>query len=92
MRRIRFTRKDVERMLEAGVLEGRRFELIEGELVEKMGQNPLHIYVLRILQAWLTGIFGTRVQSLLSRPHRMIASSACLSPICAFWPMPGLNT
>jgi hypothetical protein len=37
------SRDDVERMLEAGILGGRRFELIEGELIDKTGQKPPHI-------------------------------------------------
>ena len=36
--RMRFTVAEVERMLAAGVFEGRRFELIDGELIDKMGQ------------------------------------------------------
>ena len=35
---MRFTVAEVERMLAAGVFEGRRFELIDGELIDKMGQ------------------------------------------------------
>jgi Uma2 family endonuclease len=62
VRRIRFSRGDVERMLHAGILEGRRFELIEGELIDKMGQKPPHIYVLRVIQAWLASVFGIRLQ------------------------------
>ena len=58
MRRVRFSRGDVERMLEAGILEGRRFELIEGELIDKMGQKPPHIYVVRVIQTWLASVFG----------------------------------
>jgi Uma2 family endonuclease len=62
VRRVRFSRGDVERMLEAGILEGRRFELIEGELIDKMGQKPPHIYVIRVIQTWLASIFGIRLQ------------------------------
>jgi Uma2 family endonuclease len=71
VRRIRFSRNDVERMLDAGLLNDRRFELIEGELIDKMGQNPPHIYVLRVIQAWLASLFGERlqVQSALEAAH-----------------------
>jgi hypothetical protein len=68
VRRVRFSRGDVERMLEAGILEGRRFELTEGELIDKMGQKPPHIYVIRAIQAWLASVFGferLQVQSAL---------------------------
>jgi Uma2 family endonuclease len=58
-------------MLDAGLLNDRRFELIEGELIDKMGQNPPHIYVLRVIQAWLASLFGERlqVQSALEAAH-----------------------
>jgi Uma2 family endonuclease len=68
VRRVRFSRGDVERMLDAGILEGRRFELIEGELIDKMGQKPPHIYVIRAIQTWLASVFGVerlQVQSAL---------------------------
>jgi len=60
LRRIRFSRCDVERMLEAGILEGRRFELIEGELIDKMGQNPPHAGVIQFLLEWLAHLFGVQ--------------------------------
>ena len=39
--RVRFTREDVDKMIDAGLFAGRRLELIDGDLIEKMGQNPL---------------------------------------------------
>ncbi len=36
----KFTPAEVDRMLELGLFEGQRFELIEGDLIDKMGQNP----------------------------------------------------
>ena len=58
VRRIRFSRSDVDRMLEAGLLEGKRFELIDGELIDKMGLKPQIVYVIRAIQIWLVSIFG----------------------------------
>jgi Uma2 family endonuclease len=55
---VRFSRGHVERMLDVGILEGHRFELIEGELFEKTGEKPPHIYVLRVIQTWLGSVFG----------------------------------
>src|SRR5689334_13637375 len=54
----RFTRAEVELMLGAGVFEGRRFELIDGELIDKKGQKPPHSYAIRQLSIWLVGLFG----------------------------------
>ena len=58
LRRKRFTRGEVDRMLETGILDGQRCELIDGELIDKMGQNPPHAYAIRRLFAWLIGLFG----------------------------------
>lgn len=44
-----------------GLLTG-RYELIEGELIDKMGQNPPHGYILTRVMVWLTGAFGKRVR------------------------------
>ena len=64
--RKRFTRGEVYRMLEAGLFEGRRFELIDGEVVDKMGQNPPHAGAIRRIKIWLSNVFGLdRVQGQL---------------------------
>jgi Uma2 family endonuclease len=61
--RKRFTRNEVEQMLDAGLFAGQRFELIDGDLIDKMGQNPPHSHALRLLHAWLAKIFGVeRIQ------------------------------
>src|SRR5258708_1406621 len=63
--RKRFTRGEVEQMLEAGLFAGQRLELIDGELIDKMGQNPPHAYAIQALLSWLVKVFGaqqTRVQ------------------------------
>jgi Uma2 family endonuclease len=63
LRRKRFTRSEVDRMQELGIFDGQRCELIDGELIDKMGQNPPHAQAIRNLFAWLAAIFGVgRVQ------------------------------
>ena len=57
-RRKRFTRSDVTRLNEAGVFEGQRYELIEGDLIDKMGQNPPHAGTFLLARNWLFAIFG----------------------------------
>ncbi len=42
--RKKFTRSEVYQMLEAGVFAGRRFELIHGDVIDKMGQSARHSY------------------------------------------------
>jgi Uma2 family endonuclease len=66
LRRKRFTRGEVDRMQELGIFDGQRCELIDGELIDKMGQNPPHAYAIQRLFAWLIGLFGPdrlRIQS-----------------------------
>src|SRR6266436_6727361 len=52
--RKRFTRDEVERYVEAGFFDGQRFEIIDGDLLDKMGQKPPHAMGIRLIQAWLT--------------------------------------
>jgi Uma2 family endonuclease len=57
-RRKRFTRSDVVRLNELGVFEGQRYELIEGDLIDKKGQNPPHAWTVASVPLWLAKIFG----------------------------------
>lgn len=54
---VRWTRRQCRAMLECGILTG-RYELIEGEIISKMGQGPRHAYVITRIIAWLFGLFG----------------------------------
>jgi Uma2 family endonuclease len=56
--RKRFTRSEVEQMYDAGLFAGQRLELIDGELLDKMGQKPPHIWVIGVLQDLLISLFG----------------------------------
>ena len=57
--RKRWTRDDVRRLLEQGHLDpNKHYELIEGEIVEKMGQGRKHIYIINLLFRMLGAIFG----------------------------------
>ncbi len=63
--RIRWTRRQCEAIREAQILTG-RYELIDGEIISKMGQKPSHAYVVSLLMAWLVRLFGAefvRIQS-----------------------------
>jgi Uma2 family endonuclease len=55
--RVRWTRAQCDAIRDAGVLTG-RYELIDGEIISKMGQKPPHRLVVVLLHAWLTGLFG----------------------------------
>jgi Uma2 family endonuclease len=54
-------------MREAGILTG-RYELIDGEIISKMGQKPPHAYVVHLVMSWLSKLFGSdyvRIQTTL---------------------------
>jgi Uma2 family endonuclease len=46
----RFTREEVEFLQRTGFFNGERYELIDGELLDKMGQNPPHANTIRLTQ------------------------------------------
>ncbi len=54
--RKRFTVSEVEQMLDAGLFVGQRLELIDGDLIDKMGQNPPHAFAIGLVLAWLSKI------------------------------------
>jgi Uma2 family endonuclease len=61
--RKRFTRQEVERLSETGLFDGQRYELIDGDLVDKMGQNPAHAFAIRLVLDWLASFLEiTRIQ------------------------------
>jgi len=53
-----WTREDCVALEKAGLVEAERYELIEGELILKMGKNHPHVRALAILARWLRGCFG----------------------------------
>jgi len=55
--RKRFTRGEVERLAEVGIFEGQRYELIDGDLIDKMGQKPLHATGIQLLMVALLRLF-----------------------------------
>lgn len=57
-RRKRWTREECARLSTLFDLE--RYELIEGELIEKMGKNHPHVFGLMLLVEWLRTIFPPR--------------------------------
>src|SRR4051794_36394872 len=58
LRRKRFTRMEVNRMLKSGIFDGQRFELIDGELIDKMGQGPRHANAIHLMMVFLAKAFG----------------------------------
>jgi Uma2 family endonuclease len=58
--RKRWTRAEADRLAE--LFPDQRYELIGGELISKMGQNPLHALVIAILTTALAKAFPERVR------------------------------
>lgn len=55
-----WTRREFDRLSSSGLLDSQRLELIEGELIDKMGKKRAHVNSLTLLYAWLIEIFGAR--------------------------------
>jgi Uma2 family endonuclease len=49
LRRKRFTRDEVDHLSATGFFQGQRFELVDGDLYDKMGQNPPHAFAISLL-------------------------------------------
>jgi len=58
MTRKKLTADEVEQMEEAGLFEDSRFELIDGELIDKMGRKPPHLKAIGLCAKLLRKIFG----------------------------------
>lgn len=55
--RYRWTVEDCYRLRDLGFLDG-KFEVLDGEVVEKMGQNPPHYFAITRFAQWANGAFG----------------------------------
>jgi Uma2 family endonuclease len=61
--RKRWNRIECERLEALGIFDQQRVELIEGELIDKMGKNRPHVGAATLLVAWLSQVFGGRLVS-----------------------------
>jgi Uma2 family endonuclease len=59
--RKRWNRAECQALETAGIFDQQRVELIEGELIDKMGKNRPHVDALALLFGWLIQVFGARV-------------------------------
>jgi Uma2 family endonuclease len=57
-RRKLWTRVELEALSATGLFDQQKIELIEGELIDKMGKWPAHVAALVHLMRWLTEVFG----------------------------------
>ncbi len=57
-RRKRWTRDECAVLEAAGAFADQHVELIDGELIDKMGKNGPHILVVELIRQWLFSVFG----------------------------------
>ena len=58
--RRKYTREDCRVLAAAGLLDLERYELIDGELVSKMGKSAFHSMLVALLVEWLRTVLGGR--------------------------------
>jgi Uma2 family endonuclease len=58
--RKRWTRAECALLQESGLWDGQHFELIEGELYNKLGKGRPHTIALTLIRNWLIRIFGAQ--------------------------------
>lgn len=56
--RKKWTRAECQELERAGLFEGRHYELVEGDLIDKMGKGRRHTNRLVFLMGWLIEVFG----------------------------------
>lgn len=59
--RKRWTRAECDQLERHGFIDSQRYELVEGELIDKMGKNQPHIVWLALLHAWFSQVFPARI-------------------------------
>lgn len=57
-RRKRWTRDEVRFIQKSGLLDDGQYELIEGELLQKMPKNEPHVFSTARTRSWAEGVFG----------------------------------
>ena len=58
--RKRWTREQCAPLEASGLFERERLELVDGELISKMGKNRPHVNTLALMLEWLQDVFGRR--------------------------------
>ena len=58
--RKRWTRAECATLEASGLLDQQHLELVEGELISKMGKKRPHVNALALMYGWLLEVFGKR--------------------------------
>ena len=59
--RKRWTRSEYDALSASGLLDHQRLELVEGELISKMGKKRPHVTSFMLMLGWLVSVFGVRL-------------------------------
>jgi Uma2 family endonuclease len=60
LRRKRWTRTEIDELTSKGWFAGEHYELIDGELIDKMGKGVSHVFATMALFEWLLAVFGVK--------------------------------
>lgn len=60
VQRKKWTREECDLLADSGILDPQRYELIEGELIEKVSKNQPHMLAVMLLCEWLNRTFAGR--------------------------------
>lgn len=55
-----WTRAECAKLEASGLLDQQHFELVEGDLIRKMGKKRPHVNAVTLLMAWLVEVFGVQ--------------------------------
>jgi len=81
--RVKWTLEEFERLTELGAFDGRRLELLDGEMTEKMSQNEPHASGVLLMQYKLLELFGrgflVRVQLPMALQNSKPEPDACVT-------------
>ena len=58
--RKRWTRAECQALESTGMWNTEKLELIEGDLIDRMGKNRPHVNTMMLVMEWLIGVFGIR--------------------------------
>ncbi|MGI8991610.1 MAG: Uma2 family endonuclease [Bryobacteraceae bacterium] len=58
VQRKKWTREECDLLVNSGILDAQRYELLEGELIEKVSKNHPHMLAVMLLCRWLNRIFA----------------------------------
>ncbi len=84
--RKRWTRTECELLEKSGIWDGRRFELVDGEVYDKHGSTRAHTIALTLVRSWLRAVSATSAsirERVLTWRRRIIQPAMVASGVIA---------